>query len=271
MKEGSSSAAPKVVTQTAPQMKTSMTAGPPSVQSHQALIDQFSAVVRQATASGATMIPRPGPESVYMTGQVPGLSLSMPVSTSYQAGLTQQAYTPGTMMQSMSVAPPIISQAQVATSVTQDNYSIPVLGSRIKTLISVPIQDDDYSKKHQPQSYAPSQPPVSAMPNMNYPPPSFPVGSIAPNIHQPPPNVPPPMFSSQALQPGLSASFTSPPPQILTTGPPRAPPRMGAPHGAPPRYFDSQAPRGPWTGAPRGPGGPPHQNRGPQRADYNYY
>ena len=276
IKEGGNTA-PKASAPTAPQMKTSMSAMSSAVPSHQALIDQFSAVVRHATATSAAIGQRPAPETVFMPGQAAGLPLGMAVSSSYPAGLTQPVYSSGNVMQSMasmSGAPPVMSQSQ--TTVSQESYTsaIPVLGSRIKTLISVPIQDDDYSKKHQPQAYPPSQPTASAMPNMNmnYPPPAFPVGSIAPNIHQPPPNVPPPMFSSQPLQPGLSASFTSPPPQILTAGLPRAQQRLTAPPTGPPRYFDNQqVPRGPWTGAPRGPSVQQHQPRGPPRADYNYY
>lgn len=265
---GSVSQKTSVSAAAATQLKTSVqAAGSAAVQAHQALIEQF---VRQASAASAAVLP----ESVYQPAQIPGMSLSMPVSTSYQVGHTQQAYSHGTVMQTMpamSMSQPVLAPSQVVSTAPQENYpsAIPVVGSRIKTLISVPIQEDDYSKKHQPQSYAPT--PASAMPNLNYPPPSFPVGSMAPNIHQPPPNIPPPMFSSQGLQPGLTSTFTSPPPQMMSGVPPRVPPRMTAPpQGGHPRYFDNQGPRGPWTGAPRGPSGPPHP-RGPPRADYNYY
>lgn len=280
MKDQTIASAPAKAVSSATQLKTAMATGAASLQSHQVLVDQFNAALRQSPATAA-LAQRTAPETMYLGGQVAGMSLGMPVSSSYPAGLTQQAYTQGTVMQSMtalSATQPVMTQSHAVSSAPQESSytsAIPVVGSRIKTLISVPIQDDDYSKKlAQPQSYQPTHAPATAMPNvnMNFPPPSFPVGSMAPNIHQPPPAVPPPMFSSQAIQPRPTQSFTSPPPQMMTTGPPRAPPRMTAPPGAPPpRFFDNQAPRGPWTGPPRGPSGPPHPPRGPPRADYNYY
>lgn len=261
-KAGAAVAAPKVQV------------NPSLAQPAQAFIDQFQTTFRPGVAASAS-VARVQPEGVYTQGQVAGLSHTMPVSTVHQpqlvAGLPpQHSYAPtGSIMQSMPTSQPILSQATVVSSAAENYTSaIPVLGSRIKTLISVPIQDDDYTKKQQ-QTYQ-AMAPGTALPNLNYPPPNlgqYPVGSMAPNIHQPPPAVPP-MFSTQSIP---SSSFTSPPPgpvpQMLQTAPPqRAPPRIGAPPTAP-RFFDNQAPRAPWTGAPRAQVPP----RAPPRPDYNYY
>lgn len=259
--------------------KVAVNATPSQPTQQQAFLEQFTSAMRQVAVATAVAV-RPPQENLYMQGQAGTLQHTLPISTAHQPPVapvlqSQHVYTPaGSIMQSLPSSQPVMSQSLVASTADSYTSSIPVLGSRIKTLISVPIQDDDYSKKQQQQTYQ-THPTGATLPNMSYPPPSiaqYPVGSIAPNIHQPPPGVPPPMFSSQSMP---SSSFTSPPPgpvpQMIQSGPPRAPPRMGGPPGAP-RFFDNQGPRGPWTTAPpRGPSGPPHPPRGPTRADYNYY
>lgn len=253
-----------------------VTVNPPSAQPIQqaAFLEQFKSAIQQVAVASAVAA-RVTPESLYLQGPVGGLQHSLPISSAPQPQLTgglQHGYTPaGTIMQqSMPPSQPMLSQVAVSSAVDSYPSIIPVVGSRIKTLISVPIQDDDYSKK-QPPTY-PTHPNTAAIPNMHFPPPSigqYP-GSMAPIIHQPPPGVPPPMFSSPSMP---SSTFASPPPgpvpQMLPSGPLRPPPRMGAPPG-PPRFFENQGPRGPWTNAPPRPG-PPHPPRGPPRADYNYY
>ncbi|KAL4226325.1 85/88 kDa calcium-independent phospholipase A2 [Mactra antiquata] len=245
---------------------------PPLAQPAQAFIDQFQTTFRPGSTASAP-VARVPPENVFSQGQVSVHPHGMPASTAHQpqlvAGLPPQlSYAPsGSIMQGMHTSQPMPSQAVVSSGTDNYTSAIPVLGSRIKTLISVPIQDDDYTKK-QPQTYQ-AMPAGAALPNLNYPPPGlaqYPVGSMAPNIHQPPPAVPP-MFSTQTIP---SSSFTSPPPgpvpPMLQAAPQRAPPRIGAPPTGP-RFFDNQAPRAPWTGAPRAPVPP----RAPTRADYNYY
>ncbi|XP_052779875.1 E3 ubiquitin-protein ligase Hakai-like [Mya arenaria] len=236
-----------------------------SVETHAALLQQFTEAMRQVSATAVLLPQRSLQEAIYPAGQVP---LGLTVSSPHQPGLglTSQPFLSVTGLQTSHLSTqPGLTHTVVSSSAVRDNFTsaIPVLGStRVNNLISVPIQDDEYSKKLvQPSQHLYTSHAGAGIPNISYPPPSYPpVGSIAPNLHQPPPGVPP-LYSSHQTRP--TPSFTSPPPQM--SGPPRGPPPRlsGAP---PPRYFDGQAQRGPWTGPPR-PQGP----RGPPRADYNYY
>ncbi|XP_060570257.1 E3 ubiquitin-protein ligase Hakai-like isoform X1 [Ruditapes philippinarum] len=200
--------------------KVSVNPSPSQPAQQQAFLEQFTSAIRQVAAATA-VAGRATQEGLYLQGQVGGVQHSLPISTSHQPQLasglpSQQMYShAGSIMQSLPSSQPMLSQATISS--TADNYTsaIPVVGSRIKTLISVPIQDDDYTKKQ--QTYQTHPVAGATMPNMNYPPPSlgqYPVGSIAPNIHQPPPGVPPPMFSSQTIP---SSSFTSRHPGLFST------------------------------------------------------
>ncbi|XP_052212330.1 E3 ubiquitin-protein ligase Hakai-like isoform X2 [Dreissena polymorpha] len=257
----------------------------PSLESQAALLEQFNAAMRQVSATAAMLPPRTAQEQIYHS-QPSAVLMGMPVvSTVHQtvAGLPAPAYMVNSTLQTpmgpMTGIQSSNTMSAIPSPSSHDGFTsaIPVVGgNRIKTLISVPIQDDDYTKAVQqppPQQSYQNMAATSAMPNMTFPPPSFPpVGSMASNLHQMPPRIPPPMYSShQSMTPSgpPPPAFTSPPPMM--SGPPRGPPRMtGAP---PPRYFDGQAPRGPWPGPPRGPVAPQHPPpRGPPpRPEYNYY
>ena len=278
----------------------------PTLQSQQQLLEQFAAAVRQATASVAAMPQRSNQEDVYQQNPMPHMQHPPPLSSHQQ--MMPHSF-PGTVMQSMppmSVSQPAMAQPVLATSLSSDNFtsSIPVVGNRIKTIISVPMQEDEFKQQQAPSYHG--MPPGGAMPPVNFPPPAmgqFPVGNMGPNLHQPPPGLPQ-MFANQGgplpnpihsspMSQSMPAGMPHGPPPVMSGGQVRGPPaRMTAPPGGPPpRFFESQAPRGPWPvgppgGPPRaGPGGPPggpprgpppppaSQQRPPRppQADYNYY
>ena len=279
------SGAAQMQRQPLPQPVPKQTVSPASAQ---ALLEQFTAAVRQAHAAQAAQTAqalrevqaqaahaaqavsaaRSTTEEAYQrtkdishmtaSAAVSSASMGLPHQMLHQTAPHQSHATPYGQsgmppVQSSSLPPASLGLGQQSSA--HDNYSssIPVMtGGRtnVTNLITVPIQDNDYGRK--PDQHPPQQPgfpvPGSMPPPMGFPPP--PMGALPPRY--PPSSMPPGMHQPP---PGIPPPFSS----QSVPGAPMAPPIYSGsrppPHSLPP----GAPPMGPGSAGPPPMGGAPGQ------------